>query len=350
MAAGAAMSASRDDIPPLPRRIQLEVTRSCNLRCTMCLVSYRPVPNRTEGSMDLATFRAIVDELPELETIQLQGLGEPLLAPDLFAMIEYAAARGVRVGFNTNAMLLSPSRGERLIRGGLDWLHISIDGATAETYEAIRGGASFDRVCANVSAFVATKRRLAAQNPTLELVFVAMRRNIAELPDLVRMAARWGIERIHVQNLSHSFEDTDDLAGYREIQRFTLAEALWSARDRTRADEAIDRARREASRLGIRLRVPKLVAPDDGDDVSAMRRPGTPGCFWPWEQTYVHHDGRVQPCCMVMGEDRAVLGDARAEGFASVWSGDAYTRFREQLMSGRPPEVCAGCSLYRGVF
>jgi radical SAM protein with 4Fe4S-binding SPASM domain len=315
----------------------------------MCLVSYRPVPNRTEGSMDLATFRAIVDDLPELESIQLQGLGEPLLAPDLFAMIAHAAERGVRVGFNTNAMLLTAARGERLIRAGLDWLHISIDGATAATYEAIRGGASFDRVCANVSAFVETKRRLGATNPTLELVFVAMRRNIAELPDLVRMAAGWGIDRIHVQNLSHSFEDTEGLTGYREIQRYTLAEALWSARDRSRALEAIDHARAEATRLGVHLRVPRLTGPESSD-VTRLRPPGTPGCSWPWEQTYVHHDGRVQPCCMIMGSDRAVLGDARTDGFEAVWAGEAYARFREQLMSGEPPEVCAGCSLYRGVF
>jgi radical SAM protein with 4Fe4S-binding SPASM domain len=335
------------ETPPLPRRIQLEVTRSCNLRCTMCLVSYRPVPNRTDGSMDLETFTRIVDELPELESIQLQGLGEPLLAPDLFAMIAYATERGVRVGFNTNAMLLTPARGERLIRAGLGWLHVSIDGATAETYEAIRGGGRFDRVCANVSAFAETKRRLDATNLELELVFVAMRGNVAELPRLVRMAAGWGIDRIHVQNLSHSFEDTDGLAGYREIQRFTSAEALWSARDRSHAREAIDRACDEAARLGVRLRVPKLA---EADGAPRRRRPGTPGCFWPWEQTYIHHDGRVQPCCMIMGEDRAIVGDAKADGLAAVWEGETYKRFRERLLGADPPEVCVGCSLYRGVF
>ena len=349
MSVPAPIRSSGSDVPPLPRKIQLEVTRSCNLRCTMCLVSYRPVPNRADGSMDLETFRRVVDELPDLESIQLQGLGEPLLAPDLFAMIAYASERGIRVGFNTNAMLLSRRRGEQLIRAGLDWLHVSIDGATAATYEAIRGGASFERVRANVASFVDTRRRLGAENPDVVLIFVAMRRNIAELPDLVRMAAGWGIERVHVQNLSHSFDDTEGMAGYREIQRFTLAEALWSASDRTRARRAIDRARAEADALGVRLRVPKLVGPD-ADDVAALRRPGTPGCFWPWEQTYVHHDGRVQPCCMIMGEDRAVLGDVNAEGFAAVWAGEAYTRFRDRLMGGDPPEVCAGCSLYRGVF
>src|SRR3712207_707633 len=99
----------------------------------MCLVRYRPKLGRRQGAMCFHTSKAIVDELPGREKVTLQGLGEPLLAPDLFQMIEYASARGVRMGFNTNATLLNATRSERLIRAGLDWLHVSLDGATAAT-------------------------------------------------------------------------------------------------------------------------------------------------------------------------------------------------------------------------
>jgi hypothetical protein len=53
---------------------------------------------------------------------------------------------------------------------------------------------------------------------------------------------------------------------------------------------------------------------------------------------------------MVMGADRAVLGDAERDGFAAVWRGDAYKSFRAALLTDEPPEVCRGCSLYRRVF
>jgi hypothetical protein len=54
---------------------------------------------------------------------------------------------------------------------------------------------------------------------------------------------------------------------------------------------------------------------------------------------------------MIMGEDRAVIGDVHAEGgFAAAWHGEDYARFRERLLTDDPPEVCTGCSLYRGVF
>jgi organic radical activating enzyme len=113
--------------PPLPRHLQLEVTAACNLRCRMCLVSYRPPQNRITGSMDLATFKRIVDELPEPERITLQGLGEPLLVPHLVDMVAYAVQRGAAVGFNTNGMLLSNERVEALIQVALPQLRQRVD-------------------------------------------------------------------------------------------------------------------------------------------------------------------------------------------------------------------------------
>jgi radical SAM protein with 4Fe4S-binding SPASM domain len=328
--------------PPLPREIQLEVTRSCNLGCRMCLVRYRDVPNRREGSMPFETFRHVVDEIPGLRAITLQGLGEPLLAPDLYRMIEYATERGITIGFNTNATLLTRARAERLIRARLDWLHVSIDGATAETYESIRDGSSFEKVRRNLAGVVEAKRDLVSDRPDLMLIFVAMRRNVGELPAFVRLAAAAGVDDVHVQNLSHSFDDAVRLPGYDAIRAFTLEEALWTNGD---GESAFEEARAEADRLGVRLRLPRTT------EREGPRRPGTPGCFWPWEEAYVHHDGKVQPCCMIMGEDRAVIGDVHEEGgFAAVWHGEAYRAFRERLLGEDPPDVCTGCSLYRGVF
>ena len=92
--------------PRLPRRLQVEVTGSCNLRCRMCIVRYRPTLGRS-ASMSFATFRRLLDELPDVNEVVLQGIGEPLLAPDIFEMVEYCGRRGLDVGFNTNVTLLN---------------------------------------------------------------------------------------------------------------------------------------------------------------------------------------------------------------------------------------------------
>lgn len=330
--------------PPLPREIQLEVTGACNLACRMCLVRYRPRLGRRQGAMCFHVFKSIVDDLPDLERLTLQGLGEPLLAPDFDEMVEYACARGVRVGFNTNGIFLTRDRSERLVRAGVDWLHVSLDGATKETYEGIRDGSNFETVRENIAGLVRARRESRTDRPTIQLVFVAMRRNLHELPAVVRLAARLGVESVWVQNLSHSFDDTDPSGSYAEIRRFSAEEALWAEPD-LEAARLFDEARALAEELGIELRLPRLEQPPP-----VVREAGSPGCHWPFDSAYVGHDGVVQPCCMVMGADRAVLGNAGIAGFASVWRSEEYRSFREALLTDDPPEVCLGCSLYRRVF
>lgn len=332
------------DTVPLPTEIQVEVTGACNLACRMCLVRYRPKLGRRVGAMCLHTFTELIDALPGVEKITLQGLGEPLLAPDIFEMIDLAAGRGARVGFNTNGVLLTPETGDRLVRAGLDWLHVSLDGATAATYEGIRAGSSFARVCDNIAALVGTRERLKTVSPTISLVFVAMRRNIAELSELVRLTTSLGVEKLWVQNLSHSFDDTDPAGAYREIRSFAEAEALWVDADES-ARRAFSDARQLARELGVELRLPRLEAPP------REQPPDGRGCHWPFESAYITHDGKVQPCCMVMGAERAVLGRLDEADFAQIWAGEPYERFRAGLLSGgEAPDVCRGCSLYRRVF
>lgn len=331
--------------PPLPRELQVEVTGACNLACKMCLVRYQPKLGRRQGAMCFHTFRALVDDLPDLERVVLQGLGEPLLAPDLFQMIEYASARGIRMGFNTNGTLLTRERSRRLVELGLDWLHVSVDGATAATYEGIRDGSDFERVRRNVADLTGVMRELGAEKPDLSLVFVAMRRNVLELPALVALAAELGVPRLWVQNLSHSFSDTDPAGAYSEIRDYHVREALWAGPDPS-VDRAFADARQVAEERGIELRLPRLEAPPPNP-----RREGEPGCHWPFGSAYVTHDAKVQPCCMVMGADRAVLGQIGDDGgFAEVWEGPAYRGFRAGLLTDEPSEVCVGCSLYRRVF
>ncbi len=330
--------------PELPREIQLEVTGACNLACTMCLVSYRPKIGKRHGALDYERFRRVVDELPQLERVTLQGLGEPLLAPRLIDMVAYAAARGIAVGFNTNAQLLTPERSRELVDAGLAWLHVSVDGATPATYERIRSGARFARLERHVPALTAAADRRGDGRPEICLVFVAMRGNIRELPDVIRLAARWGVPSVRVQNLSHSFDDTDPSGSYAGIRRFAEEEALFTARDLGLARGVFDQARTAADELGLALRLPQLDARPEPQQ--GARR----GCDWPWTSAYVTHRGDVQPCCMVMGSDRATLGSVSDRSLGEVWRGPAYREFRRRLESPDPPDVCRGCSLYRGVF
>lgn len=327
---------------PLPPSLQLEVTSACNLRCAMCLVRYRPPINKIAGAMAWPLFAGLVDQLPDLRTVTLQGLGEPLLSPHLLDMISLLKQRGVRTGFNSNGTLLRPAIAARLVDLGVDWLHISLDAADAETFEAIRDGATFQTVVANLAGLVRAKRDAASELPWIRVVFVAMRRNISHLAPLVDLLADIGVDELRVQNLSHDFGDTagdtDNDTAYAGIRAYAHAEAVT---DDDAAQTAFDNARVRAQNRGVRLRLPSLEPAATGQ---------RPGCTWPWDSAYVTSAGVVQPCCMVMGDDRVSLGRLDEQTFPEIWNSPPYQRFRAALLDGEPPAVCRGCALYRGTF
>jgi radical SAM protein with 4Fe4S-binding SPASM domain len=333
--------------PPLPKELQVEVTGACNLRCRMCLVRYSPAVGRKEGALSYEDFLALVDGLPELRKLTLQGLGEPLLSPHLLDMVRHAAARGIEVGFNSNGTLLTRGIADELVAAGLGWLHVSLDGATAATYEEVRHGTDFrarpgqfDRVVSNLRGLVAA--RDGRERPRIQLVFVAMRRNVGELPALVELAADVGVDSIWVQNLSHDFGDTGSSEAYSPMRAYVDEEALFGEHDQ-QGDASFAAAARRAAELGLELRLPRLEEP-------GPREHEPRGCSWPWDSAYVTHRGEVQPCCMVMGSDRAMLGNLAEQSFGEIWNGPAYESFRERLLTETPPDVCVGCSLYRRVF
>jgi radical SAM protein with 4Fe4S-binding SPASM domain len=337
------MPADLED-PPLPKHLQLEVTSACNLRCVMCLVRYRPPVNKLTGAMPIELFTRLVDEVPGLARLTLQGLGEPLLSPYLLDMVHLAVDRRITVGFNTNATLLNRRRAAELVRSRVDWLHVSLDAASAPTYESVRDGADFATVTANLAGLVDAKREASSSTPWIRVVFVAMRDNVAELPDLVRLLSDIGVDELHVQNLSHSFSDTDPAGRYDDIRTFTADQALWTGADAERAGAAFRQAAAAAREHGLRLRLPQLTSTHSSAALDGR------GCSWPWDAAYITSTGVVQPCCMVMGDDRVALGRLSEQSFPQIWHGAPYREFRRRLTSTEAPDVCRGCSLYRQTF
>lgn len=329
---------------PLPRFVQIEPVGQCNLRCRMCPIQYRRdgPPWGPLAFMDFALFLRLLDQFPGMEELHLQGMGEPMMHPRFFDMVAAAAGRGVRVSTNSNLTLVSQRRARECVGSGLSTLHVSLDGASASTYEFIRRGARFAKVLRNLDRVIAA--RGGARRPEVRLVAVAMRANLAELPALVRLAAEHGVDAMSVQHLCHDFAEAALPERYRPMRGFVDAQSLL-CEDPAVVARHFDAARKQAAALGLPLRLPALRA--------RRHDPATPGrerCDWPWRGAYLSYRGDAMPCCMVSTPDRACFGNMAREDAAAVWNNDAYQDFRARLGSASPPEVCAGCALYRGTF
>jgi MoaA/NifB/PqqE/SkfB family radical SAM enzyme len=294
--------------------------------------------------MEWATFTGLVDDLPNLEELQLQGLGEPMMHPRFFDMVAYAVRKGARVGTNSNMTLLNAQRAERCITSGLHELNVSLDGATAETYERIRVRAHFERVLRNLQLLIDTKTRLGSATPRLTIVAVVMRQNLHELPELVRLAHRYGVDAVWAQHLCHDFAESTLPEHYRGMREYVDDQTLQNEHPQ-RVEHFFDAARTVASELKVHLRLPR-VRP-------VAHPPGTPGparCDWPWRGAYASYQGLAMPCCMVATPDRIHFGSLVDNGIQAVWNGAEYQAFREALASDTPPEVCRSCAVYSHTF
>lgn len=331
----------------LPGFLQIEPVGQCNLRCRMC-----PVQFRTDGAhgeppafMRYIDFCRIIDQFPDVSELQLQGLGEPMMHLHLFDMVRYAVARGIQVSINTNLTILSERRAEDCVRSGLHTIHVSIDGASAAVYEAIRVRARFDKVLRNLRRLTHAKAQLQSELPHICLVCVVMRSNLSELPDLVRFAHEEGIDVLSVQHLCHDFSESTLPEQYRPMRAFIEQETLLNE-DISLVEDFFGLARQTAQALGIELRLPNVRPKRHAPGVTGRAR-----CDWPWRGAYVSYDGRAMPCCMVGTPDRINFGNMADEGVVAIWNNDAYNTFREKLASDdAPPEICRGCAVYAGTF
>lgn len=324
---------------------QIEPVGQCNLRCPMCPIQFRRdgPPHGPLAFMPLETFRRLIDQLPDLQTLHLQGMGEPLMHPQFFDMVSYATARGVRVSTNTNLTLLSERRARLCVESGLHELHASIDAASATAYEEIRVRARFSRVLRHLEAVARVRDACGSSTPEIMIVAVVMRRNLEELPELVELAHRYGVRRVFVQHLCHDFAEASLPAEYRPMREFVDAETLLAV-PVEQIDLWFGRARERAHALGVDLRLPRARPR------AAGAAPGARRCEWPWRGPYISYRGEAMPCCMVSTPDRINFGNMADEGIDTVWRSAPYEAFRTGLDGDQPPDVCRSCSVYQGVF
>ena len=184
----------------LPVEIGIELTNQCNLSCIMC-----PHPEmvkkkiRPLGFMSEPLFKKIIDEVvPFAELVYLHGLGESFIHPKVFDFIRYAKSRGIAVGISTNATLLDKKGAKKLIESGIDYVILAIDGATKNTYEAIRKGANFEQVEKNIKTFLKLKKNR-SKSPFTVLQFITMPENEKEMRLFTQKWSQMGADAIRIK-------------------------------------------------------------------------------------------------------------------------------------------------------
>ncbi|GAB7003066.1 mycofactocin radical SAM maturase [Nocardioides sp. AN3] len=164
-----------------------ELTYACNLECAHCLSSSG---RRDPRELTTEQCEAVIDELQRMQVFYVNiGGGEPTIRPDFWHLVEYAVAHQVGVKFSTNGVRLTPERAAWLASpacGGYVDVQISLDGATAEVNDRVRGPGSYD------TAITALRNLHEAGFSDAKLSVVCTRENIGQLDEFKAIADSYG--------------------------------------------------------------------------------------------------------------------------------------------------------------
>lgn len=334
-------------------KVYIEPTNRCNLDCRTCM---RNTWDDPLGRMSGVTFDRIIAGLEALSTrprVMFGGIGEPLSHPRILEMVARVKKLGGEVELITNGTMLSEARSRALIAAGLDTLWVSLDGATPESYEDVRLGAELPQVLDNLRALRSKRSYSYHPKPTLGIAFVAMKRNIADLPRLITLGRSVGATRFSVSNV---LPYSDEMVPETLYDR-SLHDAAYLASDYVPQVSLpkmdLNELTQEAFLGTLRSGCAVTFAGNrlsGANDVCNFIESGSISIGW---------DGAVAPCLPLLHNhiaylhkkprrlSRHVIGNINARDLFDLWNDPEYRRYRERVQGfGFPPcTFCGGCEM-----
>ena len=314
-------------------KIYLELTTECNFNCITCI---RNSWTDQIGQMQDEVLDSILDELkelPQLETVQLGGFGEPQMHPHFMEVAQRVKELNLKFEFITNGHFLTPETIDQLIELQIDKIIVSVDAPTEEEFEQIRVNSDFNRLQNNLEYLKQKKQQHKLTNPRLSFEFVAMKDNYKLLPNLTRQAENLGVDSILVTNLLPYTEDM-------------VEQTLYDTDNKK--DKNIFKTGNKGSFLYLKTNFP------------AMKLRTRRQCnFIESNSLSINWEGAITPCypllhsytCYIFGRKKEIFshsfGQLPEESIAETWKKPEYIKFRHRVRHEEFPS-CPDCEYQAG--
>lgn len=182
----------------------------CNAHCIMCEENsyYNLGKRKTSRIMDFKIIERVIENTLKhgLKEIIPSTMGEPLLYRKFINLIKLIKRHNLRINLTTNGTfpILGVEEWAKLILPIASDVKISINGALKETNESIMKGINFNKLVSNIRNFVQIRDKIRNEginHPTITLQATFMKRNLKELPELLRMAIKMDVDRFKGHHL-----------------------------------------------------------------------------------------------------------------------------------------------------
>lgn len=287
-----------------PYQAVIDPSSACTLRCPICPTG-SGAPGRKRCLMKLSDFKRIIDELGGcLYSAFLYNWGEPFLNPDAFEMIGYAKSKGIATFMSSNLNVRMADFGEKIVKSGLDYLYVSIDGSDEKSYAGYRRGGNYALVKSNLAEILDAKKKLGSSTPFTVAGYLVMRHNEAGIEKFKKEMKDMGVDCVY--------------AGRILLKDYNREKGLLPLNDEFNAYSAGGKRKTPFSR-----------------------------CSTPWTTAVILPDLGVSACCrdFKFYEERYDVGNMRGKSFSEVWNSDEYSALRKVVRDRLPgTEIpCSGC-------
>ena len=214
----------------IPKKVRLEASTVCQLRCTGCFFQKGGADDLGRGFLTIDNFKKFCDMNPFIREIELSNFGEIFLNPDLTAIMHHAKEKGIALfSYNgSNFNTVSDEQLQALVETGFRGITLSIDGASQETYSKYRVHGDFDRIIENVKKLQELKKKANSKYPRLIWQFVLMEHNELEIGKAKQMAEQLGIPIYFKYNMDESYKPVHRIYIMKETGPRELTEAEYS--------------------------------------------------------------------------------------------------------------------------
>ena len=284
-----------------PYQAYIDPCNACNLKCPLCPTG-NGTPGRKKGMMTLGDFRKALDRLGgTLYSVHMYNWGEPFLNPELFEMVKCVKSKRIAAIMSSNLNVRITDFGEKVVKSGLDYLHVSLDGTDQKTYEGYRRGGSYALAKSNLKAIIVAKKRLGSSTPFVAASYLVMRHNEKGVEKFKKEMLEMGVDSVYVGKVL--------LEDYEAEKGFLPVNEEFSA-----------------------------YSPD------GKRKKQFFGCSFPWTTAYVFPDLSVTACCWnhYFAEEHDV-GSLREQPFHKLWNSGKYRALRK-VIRDRIPGTKIPCS------
>lgn len=303
-----------------PRRIVLEMTSACNIKCVFC---GRDEAEFNQTYLSLDVLDKLENVLQKCEEVTLFGWGEPTINPNFSKFLERLDKTPVRKYFVTNGTRLDKYLDD-IFKYNVDIIAISLDGPNSAVNDSIRVGADFEKIIQNIKRIQAKKAELKVNFPYMNFVFVAMKSNIRELPQMVELAHKIGLQEVKVVFLTAFSQEM-------------LKESLYNKQALVK--QVFKETIQLAESLSIKIKLPYV----QGEDIAGNKY--HKDYFVGWRDFFIGSDDSIRPC---QSTSLKIGKFSDFTTFEEAWNSQAFQDFRRTVncnntKKGEMPIQCKLC-------